>query len=191
MDNNPEVKGDAIVANTLNDLRSKVEEQVNTIKDNIGLDLYDKIKIGVVVVITTLIILGILYYVYKKIKEKYLEPNKYYLLENITSSSPNIVPDCEVVKPHDGYNFSVHIKMFIENYYSNYGTWRHVFHKGTQLDDLDILDYPFNDSVNLLFKRGCFSIVQPKGSINDKNMISFTNKNKMSLYFTTERFFKH
>ena len=51
--------------------------------------------------------------------------------------------------------------------------------------------FPFNDSIGLLCKRGCVSIVQPKGSVNDKNMISFSNKNKMSLYFTTERFFKH
>ncbi len=51
--------------------------------------------------------------------------------------------------------------------------------------------FPFTDSVNLLFKNGCSVVAQPSGSINDKNIISFCNKNKISLYFTQNRLFRH
>ena len=51
--------------------------------------------------------------------------------------------------------------------------------------------FPFTDSINILNKNGCSVIAQPGGSINDKKIISFANKNKISLYFTKNRLFKH
>ena len=51
--------------------------------------------------------------------------------------------------------------------------------------------FPFNDSVKLLINNNCKSIVQPMGSINDKKVIDLVNKNKISLFFTNLRFFKH
>ena len=51
--------------------------------------------------------------------------------------------------------------------------------------------FPFNDSIKLLNKRSCSAIVQPKGSINDENLIDYGDKNKMKIYFTKKRFFKH
>ena len=135
-------------ANTLNDLKSKVEEQVNSFRENLGYDLYDKLKIGLVVIICVSIIVTVLYYVYKNIRAKYLDPKDYYLMENLSTSSPNIIPDCEIVSPFDGYNFSIHIRLYIENYYGNFGSWRHIFHKGTQIENGEVLDYPYHDEVN-------------------------------------------
>ena len=51
--------------------------------------------------------------------------------------------------------------------------------------------FPFTDSINLLNKNGCKIIAQPSGSINDKNIIDFANKQKVSLYFVKNRLFKH
>ncbi len=51
--------------------------------------------------------------------------------------------------------------------------------------------FPFEDSINLLNKNGCNVVAQPSGSINDKSIISFSVKNKISLYFTKNRIFKH
>ncbi len=51
--------------------------------------------------------------------------------------------------------------------------------------------FPFTDSINILNKNGCNVLAQPSGSINDKKIISFANKNKISLYFTKHRLFKH
>ena len=51
--------------------------------------------------------------------------------------------------------------------------------------------FPFNDAVKLLINNNCKSIVQPRGSINDKKVIDLVNKNKISLFFANLRFFKH
>ena len=51
--------------------------------------------------------------------------------------------------------------------------------------------FPFVDSINLLSRNGCDAVAQPAGSINDKSIISFSIKNKISLYFTKNRLFKH
>ena len=51
--------------------------------------------------------------------------------------------------------------------------------------------FPFTDSISLLKKNGCKVVAQPSGSINDKKIISFANKNAVSLYFIKNRLFKH
>ncbi len=51
--------------------------------------------------------------------------------------------------------------------------------------------FPFTDSINLLYKNGCSVVAQPSGSINDKKIISFCSKKKISLYFIKNRLFKH
>ena len=51
--------------------------------------------------------------------------------------------------------------------------------------------FPFTDSINILNKNGCRVIAQPGGSINDKKIILFSKKNKISLYFIKNRLFKH
>jgi len=51
--------------------------------------------------------------------------------------------------------------------------------------------FPFTDSIKLLIKRGCRAIIQPGGSLNDKKIINIANKNKLGLYFSKYRFFKH
>tara|TARA_Y100001970_G_scaffold293412_1_gene440028 strand:+ start:1948 stop:3465 length:1518 start_codon:yes stop_codon:yes gene_type:complete len=51
--------------------------------------------------------------------------------------------------------------------------------------------FPFTDSVKLLSRNNCKAIVQPRGSINDNKIIEYINKNKLSLFFSKNRFFKH
>ena len=51
--------------------------------------------------------------------------------------------------------------------------------------------FPFTDSINYLNKNNCKIIAQPSGSINDKKIIEFALKNKISLYFLKNRLFKH
>ena len=51
--------------------------------------------------------------------------------------------------------------------------------------------FPFTDSIKILNKNGCRVIAQPGGSINDKQIILFSIKNKISLYFIKNRLFKH
>tara|TARA_B100001057_G_scaffold64536_2_gene58201 strand:+ start:351 stop:1268 length:918 start_codon:yes stop_codon:yes gene_type:complete len=51
--------------------------------------------------------------------------------------------------------------------------------------------FPFTDSIDILNKNGCRVIAQPSGSINDKKIVLFSIKNKISLYFIKNRLFKH
>ena len=51
--------------------------------------------------------------------------------------------------------------------------------------------FPFTDNIKLLIKKNCTAIIQPNGSINDNKIIDFANKNKLSLFFSKYRFFKH
>ena len=51
--------------------------------------------------------------------------------------------------------------------------------------------FPFSDCVEISFKNGIKSIVQPGGSVRDIDSIDFCNKNKMSMLFTGIRHFRH
>ena len=51
--------------------------------------------------------------------------------------------------------------------------------------------FPFRDNVDLAKKIGVSSIIQPGGSIKDKEIISAVNQHKMSMVFTGIRVFKH
>lgn len=51
--------------------------------------------------------------------------------------------------------------------------------------------FPFADSVEIAHKAGIKSVIQPGGSIRDKDSIEYCNENKISMVFTGIRHFKH
>jgi len=51
--------------------------------------------------------------------------------------------------------------------------------------------FPFVDNIQLLKKNNCLAVIQPLGSKNDHKIINFANKNKIPLYFSQNRVFKH
>jgi phosphoribosylaminoimidazolecarboxamide formyltransferase/IMP cyclohydrolase len=51
--------------------------------------------------------------------------------------------------------------------------------------------FPFADNIKLLKKNNCSAIIQPLGSKNDQKIIDFSKQNKIPLYFTKNRVFKH
>ncbi len=51
--------------------------------------------------------------------------------------------------------------------------------------------FPFSDSVEIAWKAGINSVIQPGGSIRDKDSIDFCNLKKMKMVFTSIRHFKH
>lgn len=51
--------------------------------------------------------------------------------------------------------------------------------------------FPFADSVEIANKAGITAVIQPGGSIRDKDSIDYCNKNNMSMVFTGTRHFKH
>ncbi len=51
--------------------------------------------------------------------------------------------------------------------------------------------FPFADSVEIADKAGVRAVIQPGGSIRDKDSIAYCNQNKISMVFTGIRHFKH
>ena len=51
--------------------------------------------------------------------------------------------------------------------------------------------FPFKDGINELIRFGVKTIIQPGGSIRDKEVIDFANKKKIAMIFTSQRTFKH
>ncbi len=51
--------------------------------------------------------------------------------------------------------------------------------------------FPFADGINELIESGVKAIIQPGGSINDKEVIKAANDANVSMVFTSTRHFKH
>ena len=51
--------------------------------------------------------------------------------------------------------------------------------------------FPFADGINTLIKAGVKTIIQPGGSIRDKEVINAANKAKIKMVFTGVRHFNH
>jgi len=51
--------------------------------------------------------------------------------------------------------------------------------------------FPFTDSLELALKQGIRHVVEPGGSLRDKEIIQFCQEKKISLIFTHQRYFKH
>jgi len=51
--------------------------------------------------------------------------------------------------------------------------------------------FPFSDSVEIAHKAGITAVIQPGGSIRDKDSIEYCNLNNMAMVFTGIRHFKH
>jgi phosphoribosylaminoimidazolecarboxamide formyltransferase / IMP cyclohydrolase len=51
--------------------------------------------------------------------------------------------------------------------------------------------FPFPDCVEIAFKEGIKAVIQPGGSIKDKDSIDYCNNNEIAMVFTGKRHFKH
>ncbi|MBY0427254.1 MAG: bifunctional phosphoribosylaminoimidazolecarboxamide formyltransferase/IMP cyclohydrolase PurH, partial [Cytophagales bacterium] len=51
--------------------------------------------------------------------------------------------------------------------------------------------FPFADCVEIAFNHGITSVIQPGGSVRDKDSIAFCDEHQMSMVFTGTRHFKH
>lgn len=51
--------------------------------------------------------------------------------------------------------------------------------------------FPFRDSIDLIAEYGVTAVVQPGGSIRDKEVIAACNEHGIAMVFTDERCFRH
>jgi hypothetical protein len=102
-----------------------------------------KIGIPLFIVFIVLITIYLIYY--------YLNRNTWKMgsnileLDLINTSTPKVIPNCEIVNPIDYANYSIDFKIFIENFNENHTYWRHVFHKGTYANLVETINYKFKD----------------------------------------------
>ena len=54
-----------------------------------------------------------------------------------------------------------------------------------------MLFFPFVDGVEMLVQSGVSAIIQPSGSINDKDIINYANRTGTILVFSKTRHFRH
>ncbi len=70
-----------------------------------------------------------------------------------------------------------------------------IKHAGDAIDDRAVLAsdafFPFNDCVEYAAKHGIKAIVQPGGSIRDKDSIEMADKYGVAMVFTGYRHFRH
>jgi phosphoribosylaminoimidazolecarboxamide formyltransferase/IMP cyclohydrolase len=51
--------------------------------------------------------------------------------------------------------------------------------------------FPFPDCVEIAFEHGITAVIQPGGSVKDKDSVEFCNKHEMTMVFTGTRHFRH
>ena len=51
--------------------------------------------------------------------------------------------------------------------------------------------FPFTDGIEKLVQSGVTAVIQPSGSIRDKEIIKFANKTNTVLIFSKTRHFRH
>ena len=103
----------------------------------------NNLKIFVISIIG-IIIFGLLLVIAFKLYKKFFTGAKEtaMVLGKIDTSIYTVIPSIEVMKPLDGFNYSLVFSINISNFYHNYGYWRHIFHIGTAIDEDKILEYP-------------------------------------------------
>ena len=51
--------------------------------------------------------------------------------------------------------------------------------------------FPFVDGIEKLVQSGVSAVIQPSGSVNDKDIIKYANKTNTALVFSKTRHFRH
>jgi hypothetical protein len=102
-------------------------------------------KIGIPIAIVFIILL-IIYALYRYFNRDTWKVGKNVLtIDKIDTTSPKVIPDCEVVQPLDYGNYSIDFKIFIDNFNENHTYWRHVFHKGTYVNLIEPINHKYID----------------------------------------------
>jgi len=91
-----------------------------------------------IIIILVILIILITLVVYFYNKNKY---STYLYLERQDSNKPYKILDEDIIKPTDGYNYSMAFFIFLNDYSENFNYWRHILHKGNELKSTDLLDY--------------------------------------------------
>lgn len=66
------------------------------------------------------------------------------------ANSLKVVNNIDIPKPKLPTEFNYSFYIYIEDFYDNQGSWKHIMHKGTSIDDIQKIDTPNWNDVNIL-----------------------------------------
>ena len=99
-------------------------------------------KKAIFIVVILLIILII--YAYRSASKKENRAKKMLQEDILEANNPRVIPDCEVNKPLNGIDFSCCFWIYLDKFYENHLSWRHIFHKGTPIESYEkVIDYAY------------------------------------------------
>jgi len=137
-----------------------------------------KLMIGVVVITVVAVII---YFLYKYLKKKRKTYKNVLVIDKLLSNERMDVPNCDMKHPIDGVNYTINFKLYLDNFYKNYGYWKHIFHKGTPPSSIGPLKFKYK---NTIYDGWC-DLVQQIGQ-QSPGLWLHPNKNTLRIAFTTE-----
>jgi hypothetical protein len=140
-------------------------------------------KLGIPFLIV-LIIIMFLFGIYKFLNRNTLRlGNSILSIERIESTTPKVIPNCEIVQPIDYGNYSYDFKIFIDNFNENHTYWRHIFHKGTYVNLVEPINHKFTDQSE---KNNGWSDLVRKYDEQSLGVWIHPNKNSIRICLTTK-----
>lgn len=74
------------------------------------------------------------------------------------TNGPRIVKGDKIARPYMIGNFSFSFNISINDYYKNYGYWRHIFHKGTDIESGKELQYQSWENLIVDIPKQCIGV---------------------------------
>jgi len=136
------------------------------------------------VAIVGIILFGLLLVLIFKLYKKFFTgvSETAMILGKIDTSVYTVIPSIEVMKPLDGFNYSLVFSINISNFYHNYGYWRHIFHIGTSINEDKVLQYPSGGQDDLNW-----SVVEADFPQQNPGFWLHPVKNTIRMVLTTEQ----
>ena len=135
---------------------------------NFNLTKNKKIFIGASIALIVVVIIAILIYIFF-FEEIIGNVEGTFVMDKIDSNYSSTLTSSDIIKPRTGDSFTFSFWINITNYYKNHTLWRHLFHKGTPISKVNILDYAYWDNLTNDIDIQCPGVwLHP-----DKNSIRF------------------
>lgn len=139
-----------------------------------------KIGIPFAIIFTLLLIV---YGVYKYFnRDTWKMGSNILSIDRINTTTPKVIPDCEIVRPYDFANYSIDFKIFIDNINENHTFWRHLFHKGTYVNLVETINHKFIDQSE---KNNGWNDLSRKYNEQSLGVWLHPNKNSLRICLTT------
>jgi hypothetical protein len=132
----------------------------------------------ILVIIVVIVLLYIFYNYFMKKRKAY---KNILVIDKLFSNERMDVPNCDIKAPIDGVNYTMHFNIYLDDFYKNYGYWKHIFHKGTPPSIIEALQFKYN---NIIYNGWC-DLVEQIGH-QSPGLWLHPNRNTLRIAFTTD-----